>query len=72
MVKIVADERLVRELEKVEGRVELADANGICVGFVTRPPSAEDIRIAKERLANNAPRFTTEEVIDHLKSLEPK
>ena len=59
MVQVVASDDLVRQLEKLEGRVELVDAQGKCVGIVTRPPTAEDIRIAKERLSGNAPRHTS-------------
>ena len=70
MVQIVANEQLLRDLENVEGVVELVDANGKCVGIITRPPSAEDIRIAKERLSGDGPRYTTKQVLAHLKSLE--
>ncbi len=70
MVQIVADEQLLRELEKVEGIIELVDASGNCVGIITRPPSADDVRIVKERLQSNGPRYTTKQVLSHLKSLE--
>jgi len=32
----------------------------------------EDIAIAKDRLASDGPRYTTQEVLEHLQSLERK
>ena len=66
----MASEQLVRELEKAEGQVELIDSNGNRIGTITRPPNAEDIRIAKERLAVDGIWHTAAEAIKHLESLE--
>lgn len=70
MVKIVANRELLRELENEHEVIEFVDANGKRLGTLVRPPSDEDIRIAKERLAGDGKRYTTEEVIAHLRSLE--
>ena len=70
MVQIVASEQLLRELEKSEGQVELIDAKGNRIGTITRPPSTEDIRIAKERLAVGRVWHTAAEAIKQLESLE--
>ena len=70
MVQIVATDELLRELENAQGAVEFVDANGKRLGTLVRPPSDEDMRIARERLAGSAVRHSTEEVISHLRSLE--
>ena len=70
MVKIVAKDELLRELENENAVIEFVDANGKRLGTLVRPPSDEDIRIAKERLAGDGKRFTTEEVVEHLRSLD--
>lgn len=70
MVQIIATDQLLRELENAEGNVEFVDANGKRLGTLVRPPSDDDIRIAKERLASNEPRYTTEQVLEHLRKLE--
>lgn len=69
-MKVVANEELLAALERVEGTVELVDKNGNRIGTISRPPSAEDIRIAKERLAGNGPWISAEDAIRHLESLE--
>ena len=66
MVQIVASDELVRQLEKTEGLVELVDANGKRLGTLTRPPSAEDIRIASERRAANKSGMTTDELVERI------
>jgi len=70
MVQIVATDELVRLLESAEGIVELIDANGRRLGTLTRPPTEEDVRLAKQRAAGDGPWHTTKEVIAHLKSLD--
>ena len=70
MVQIVATDRLLREIQDAEGIVEFVDASGKRIGTLVRPPTEEDIRIAKERIVGNCKRYTTEEVVSHLRSLE--
>lgn len=70
MIKIIAKDELLRELQRTDEVIEFVDANGKRLGTLVRPPSDEDIRIAKERLAGDGKRYTTAEVIDHLRSLE--
>ena len=70
MVKIVATEELLRALENADGIIEFVDPTGNRLGTLVRPPSAEDIRQAKQRLAGDAHRYTTDEVVAHLRSLE--
>ena len=68
MVQIVASDELVRQLEKTEGIVELVDANGKRLGTLTRPPSAEDIRIANERRTADKPGLTTDQLVERIQA----
>ena len=70
MVQIVATDELARQLEKIEGIVELVDANGKRLGTLTRPPSADDVRIANERRAEDKPGMTTDELVKRLNATE--
>ena len=70
MVKIVAKDELLRELENLNEVIEFVDANGKRLGTLVRPPSDEDLRIAKERLTGVGKRHTTDEVLAHLRSLD--
>ncbi len=70
MVKIVAKDDLLRELENEGAVIEFVDVNGKRLGTLVRPPSDEDVRLAKERLAGDGKRHTTEEVVAHLRSLD--
>ena len=69
MIKIVANDELVAELEAADGIVELVDKHGKRIGTISRPPSAEDIRIAKERIAGDGPWTSAADAIRHLESL---
>lgn len=69
MVKIVATDEFLAELATSEGIVELVDKDGNRVGTITRPPTGEDIRVAKERLAGDGPWISAAEGIRHLESL---
>jgi len=68
MVQIVASDEFVRQLEKTEGIVELVDAKGKRLGTLTRPPSAEDIRVAEERRAANKPGLTTDQLVERIQA----
>ena len=68
MVQIVASDELIRQLEKTEGIVELVDANGKRLGTLTRPPSAEDIRVANERRAADKPGLTTDQLVERIQA----
>ena len=68
MVQIVASDELVRQLEKTEGIVELVDANGKRLGTLTRPPSAEDIRVANERRVADKPGLTTDQLVERIQA----
>jgi hypothetical protein len=69
MVQIVMTEAQAKLFAAADERVEIVDATGRRLGTVLRPPSDEDVRIAKERIAQGGKRYTTEEVVSHLRTL---
>jgi len=70
---IVDDEqaRLIREVKATES-IEIRDRNGELLGYVnvTHGWTQEDIAMAKQARDSDEPRYTTSEVLEHLKSLE--
>ena len=69
-MQIVETEELMGDLQSDDGIVEFVDPSGNRLGILVRPPSEEDIRIAKDRLLQGGKSYTTEEVVAHLRSLE--
>jgi hypothetical protein len=52
--------------------VMVRDGNGNTLGRIEPIWTAEDIADAKRRLASDEPRYTTAQVLEHLRSLESK
>jgi hypothetical protein len=69
MVQIVMTEAQAKLFAATDEHVEIVDANGRRLGTVLRPPSEEDVRIARERINQGGKRYTTAEVISHLRTL---
>ena len=59
MVQIVVTDESLRELENAQGAVKFVDASGKCLGMLVRPPSDDDVRIARDRLAGSTARHST-------------
>ena len=70
MVQVVATAEQAKLLAESNECVEFVDANGKRLGTLLRPPSDQDIQIAKDRIAGEGKRYTTEEVVSRLRSLE--
>ena len=70
MVQVVATADQAKLLAESNECVEFVDANGKRLGTLLRPPSDQDIQIAKDRIAGEGKRYTTEEVVSRLRSLE--
>lgn len=70
MKHIVVDDKTARAIAEAGEAIELRDQQGRHLGFLTRGVSEQDIEIARQRLASDAPRYTTQEVLDRLRSLE--
>ena len=69
---IVVDDRQARVISEAAQTVEIRDQHGNRLGYVAQPFTDEDFAVAKRRLQSDEPRFTTQEVLNHLRSLEPE
>jgi hypothetical protein len=69
---IVVDDEQAKIISEATDSVEIRDRHGNRLGFVTHEFTDEDIAIARQRLASDEPRRTTQEVLDHLRSLEKR
>lgn len=72
MTHLVVDDAQARTIQECSTTLEIRDRNGKHLGYVAHGFSEEDIAIARQRMASDEPRYTTEEVLRHLQSLEQK
>lgn len=72
MVRVVITPDQAKLLSESSERVEIVDVSGKTLGTLLRPPSDEDVQIAKERTEQGGKRYTTDEVVSHLRSLQQK
>lgn len=70
MIKIVLNDDQAKAVDEAAGAIELRDPQGRLVGYVSRSPSTREIAEARRRLASAGPWYTTEQVLNHLQSLE--
>jgi len=72
MPHIVVSDDQARIICAATGNVEIRDEHGNHLGYVAHGFSDEDIAIAKQRLRSPEPRYTTAEVMQHLKARDAK
>jgi hypothetical protein len=72
MTQIILTDDQVSALQFAAGTVEVRDGRGALLGYIARPPSDAEIAEATRRLASDGPWYTTQQVLDHLDSLEPR
>ncbi len=70
MSHIIVDDDQARIILGATGEVEVRDRQGRHLGFVEHGFTEEDIELAKQTLASDGPWHTTQQVLDHLRSLE--
>ena len=70
MPHIVVDDEQARIIFESADSIEIRDRRGKHLGYVARGFTDEDIAVARARRASDEPRLTTEQVLDHLRSLE--
>jgi hypothetical protein len=70
MQHIVVDEHQAKLISEAAESIEIRDPRGRHLGYVAHGFTEEDIAVAKQRLASNERRYTTQEVLDRLRSLE--
>ena len=72
MRHIVVDDKQAQIISEAADGVEIRDRQGKHLGYVAHGFTDEDIAVANQRLASDERRYTTQEVMDHLDSLEGK
>lgn len=72
MPHIVVNEDQARIISESSESIEIRDRSGKHLGYVAHGFNDEDIVIAKQRMASDEPRYTTQQVLDHLESLEQR
>jgi hypothetical protein len=72
MIQIILNDEQAQLFAAADDSVELRDARGRLLGLASRGPTEEEIAEARRRLASDGPWFTTQEVLDHLRSLEQR
>lgn len=70
MTHIVLSDDQVRAVKSAPGAVELRDEQGNLLGYVARPTSRDRTAEAKRRLNSEGPWHSTDQVLEHLDSLE--
>jgi hypothetical protein len=70
MAHITIDDQQARIVLESTDQIEVRDRRGNRLGYVARSFSAEEIAEAQQRLASGGPWYTTQQVLDHLRSLE--
>jgi hypothetical protein len=70
MIKIVLNDEQAKAVEEAAGPVEIRDLRGTLVGYVARRLNDAQIQDAKRRLNSDGPWYSTEQVVNHLQSLE--
>jgi len=72
MHHIVVDDQQAKLISEATESVEIRDLRGRHLGYVAHGFTDEDIAIAKDRLASHERRYTTQDVLEHLQSVERK
>lgn len=75
MIRIVLDQEQAEVVTRSQETVEVCDSDGKVLGVINRAVlpfgfTEADIAEAKRRLAEPGPRYTTDQVLEHLRSLE--
>ena len=70
MIKIIATEDQIRQMQQSSETVEFVDAEGNRLGLFARSCDLQDIEIARKRLASNEDRLPYSAMLTHLASLD--
>jgi hypothetical protein len=70
MTQIILTDDQVSALKTAAGTVEVRDRQGALLGYLSRPASDAEIAEASRRLKSEGPWYTTQQVLDHLDSLD--
>jgi hypothetical protein len=70
MAHIILNDEQARVVASALHAVQVRDGKGNVLGYIPPIWTEEDIAEAKRRLASEEPRYTTAQVLEHLRSLE--
>ena len=70
MTNLMLNEEQMRQVAAADGEIALRDGNGRLVGYLDRGFSADEIEQAERDLDSEMPRYTTPQVLDHLRGEE--
>jgi hypothetical protein len=68
MHHIVVDDQQAKIISESAGDIEIRDQMGRRLGYVAHGFTEADIAIAQHRIASDEPRYTTQQVLEHLQS----
>lgn len=69
MIRIILQADVAEQIRRSDGQVELVDEMGNRLGVVRRPPTDEEIRLAKSRMGKSGPKVSFDELIARVESL---
>lgn len=70
MIQIILNDEQARAVANAADSIELRDKRGKLVGYVSPPLKDTVIAEANRRLHSSGPWYTTQQVLEHLQSLE--
>ncbi|HEX7449485.1 MAG TPA: hypothetical protein VF306_18150 [Pirellulales bacterium] len=72
MSHIILNQEQAELLSRSRKKLQVRDSAGRIIGFIEPAPSEEEIARAKARMHLDEPEYTTDEVREHLRSLEKR
>ncbi len=69
MQYIVVDARQAKLISEARESVGIRDLHGRLLGYVERAFTQSELALAKQRMVSDQPRYTTEQVLDYVRSM---
>jgi hypothetical protein len=69
---ITLNDDQMKNVSEAKQPIEIRDRSGRRLGFVAHTFTQQDIAIARQRMESNQPRFSTTQVLKHLRSIDQK
>ena len=72
MAHLIVDDAQAEMIAQSNEPIEIRDRQGNHLGYVAKSFTPEELDLAKTRQTSNDPRYSTAEVLNHLRSLDAK
>ncbi len=72
MIHITVSDEQAKLIARTRENIEIRDPAGRHLGYIAHDFTDEEIALARKALASPGPRYSTAEVLEHLRSLESK